>query len=211
MKKENSNKHTRHIIGSIQMSSPPKILPSYVSGESNIKPFMLKIHGDIQKSNGAFLVNNVQCKIVDGQLVPDIIIHENSKFFYNCNTTALSPGLIYIWSDKNKKWIDAATTTSIIQKHSEDRKKWLIFSKQLEKKYNYSKTESRRFFRNLKVSGVEELICCLNYLYDSVPSKAFVQQLLEVSCSKEDIENYLGFSCNNLISAKEAMKHYIEN
>lgn len=211
MKQENANTTMRHLIGSIQMSSPPQILQSYITGENNIKPFMLKFPKNLQNSDGAFLVNGVQCKIMNEQLILDVIIHENSKFFYNCNSNQVSPGKIYIWNDKNKKWIDAATTSQQIQKLSYDRKKWLTLSKRLEKKYGYSKTESRRFFRNLKISGVEELICWLNFLYESNPSKTFVQQVLTSCTSSDNIEKKFGFPCNNVVCAKEAMKHYIES
>lgn len=210
MEKANVLSHTRQLTGAIIKSSPPTISESYDSSNTNSKPFFLKINKDV-KTSGAFILNDIQCKLVEGNLVLDIIIHENGKFYNNTKSPVIEPGLISIWDNINKVWVDAATTADIIKRNSEYRHSWLMLSKKLEKKFKFSKSESRRCFRTLKVNGVQELIQWLEFFKEISPSKDFVQQVLENSVSKKEISDSFNFPCTHFKGAIEAMRHYIKN
>lgn len=210
MKKANVLSSTRHLTGAIIMSSPPTISESYDSTDCNSKPFFLKIKKDLI-SSGAFILNGIQCKIAAGNLVPDISIHENGKFYNNIGTPVIDPNLIFIWDNINKVWIDAATTADAIKRNSEYRYSWLILSKKLEKKFKFSKTESRKCFRSLKLYGVEELVRWLEFFKENSPSKTFVKEVLENTFSKKEISEFFEFPCNHLEGAKEAMRRYINS
>lgn len=211
MEKTNVLKNTRNLTGAIIMSSPPAVSYNYdIIDSTPNKPFFLKIHNDA-KNTGAFILNGIQCKLADGNLVLDITIHENGKFYNNANSPVIDSGVISIWDNVNKVWIDATTTADIIKKNSEYRHSWLILSKKLEKKFKYSKTESRKCFRTLKVYGVEELIRWLEFFKESSPSKTFVKAVLDIAISKKEVSKYFDFPCMHLEGAKEAMRHYIES
>ncbi len=210
MEKANVLSNTRHLTGAIIMTSPPSISESYDSSDYNAKPFFLKVSREVENS-GAFILNGIQCKIVEGTLVPDICIHENGKFYNNMDTPVADSGLIFIWDNTKKVWNDAATTSNLIQKNSEYRLAWLKLSKKLEKKFKYSKSESRRCFRLLKVYGVEELVRWLTFFKETSPSKDFVKAILDNAKSKKEISEYFDFPCTHFEGAKEAMRHYIES
>ena len=82
MEKANVLSNTRHLVGSIIMTTPPTISESYDSADYQAKPFFLKVNRDT-KNSGAFILNGVQCKIVEGNLITDISVHENGKFYNN--------------------------------------------------------------------------------------------------------------------------------
>lgn len=210
MEKSNVLSNTRSLTGAIEMTSPPTVSDSYDSSNPNSKPFFLKICGDIGDVSGSFVVNDVQCKIVNGHLVPDISVHEDSKFFYNSTANIIEPNLIYIWDNKNKIWFDAATTTNIIEKRSKARITWLVCSKKLEKTFKFSKAESRKCFRTLRLAGVEELVRWLNFFKETSPSKDFVAQVLKFVNSKKEISELFEFECKDVEAAKKAMEHYIK-
>lgn len=210
MEKANVTSITRHLTGAIVMTSPPTISESYDSSNYNAKPFFLKVNGEVENS-GVFILNGIQCKLVEGNLVLDITIHENGKFYNNTKSPVIESGLISIWDNVNKVWLDATTTADIIKRNSEYRHSWLKLSKKLEKKFKYSKSESRKCFRLLKIYGVEELIRWLEFFKENSPSKAFVKEVLELAISKKEISNYFDFPCTHFEGAREAMRHYIKN
>lgn len=210
MEKANVLSNTRHLTGAIIMSSPPTISESYDSTDYNSKPFFLKIKQDTTNT-GAFILSGIQCKLVEGNLVLDITIHENGKFYNNTKSPVIESGLVSIWDNVNKIWFDAATTADIIKKNSEYRHSWLMLSKKLEKKFKYSKSESRKCFRSLNIYGVEELVKWLEFFKENSPSKAFVKEVLELAISKKEISSYFDFPCTHLEGAREAMRHYIRN
>lgn len=210
MEKANVLSNTRHLTGSVIMTSPPTISESYDSSNYQAKPFFLKVNRDVETS-GAFILNGIQCKIVEGNLTTDISVHENGKFYNNINTPIVDSGLVFIWDNKNKVWNDAATTATLIERNSEYRVSWLKLSKRLEKKFKYSKSESRKCFRTLKIYGVEELVRWLKFFKETTPSKDFVKTILDNAKSKKEISEYFDFPCTHFEATKEAMKHYIES
>lgn len=202
---------TRLITGSIITSCPPQILESYDSSIEGAKLFMLKVCGNLDKISGAFMLNDVQCKFINGILVPDIKMKDDdSTFFYNCSFPLLEKGLIFIWDNTNRDWIDASTTTELIKKRSEDRILWVSLAKKLEKKFGFSKTESRKCFRHLKLTGVEELVRFLKFFNENDISKDVIISLLSSDISEEVISETFGLECNSIKAAKLAMEYYIE-
>ena len=210
MKSPKTLPSTRLITGSTLASCPPKILESYDSSIEGSKLFMLKVCGNLDKVSGAFMLNDIQCKFVNGILVPDIKMKDdNSTFFYNCSFPLLKEGLIFIWNNNNKEWIDASTTTELIKKRSEDRILWVSLTKKLEKKFGFSKTEARKCFRHLKLAGVEELVRFLKFFNENDISEDVIVSLLSSDISVEVNFETFGLECINIKAVKLAIEYYI--